>query len=556
MSSVPAHTSVAIVGGGPNGIALANLLGAYGVRTVVIEREREILEYPRAVGMDDEALRLFQTVGLADALVQEMIPNVPLRMFRADGHCFADIRAATREFGWWRRNIFMQQIAEKTLRQGLARYSHVTLRLGEEVTGLEQDDSGVTLQVRDAAGQTQSLRCDYCVAADGGRSPVRDMLGVKLLGKTHAIKWLVVDVRNAPLDAPYTALNCDPRRPNVCIYLPYGYRRWEFMVFADEDEQAIAAPESVRRLIAPYVKDPAAVEIVRARTYTHHSRVADRFLVGRVALVGDAAHLSPPWIGQGLNAGLRDVGNLAWKLAGIVHGQLRPAVLHTYPQERHQHAKAMIDLADVFGALLMPTHRLKAWLRDAFFSAARLLPGVRNYVLQMRFKPMPRMDEGVVVRPAGGPMVGRMLIQPDVLDAEGTRRKLDDVLGPWFALIGWQCDPQAALSPAERAAWQALGTRFVRIDRTCCGSAPGQRMQAQPGTVCIEDVDNQFSDWIDAHGGGASNPVLLLRPDRYIAAQCDAADLAEVTRRFAAFTPASPASQDQPDSGREQRLAA
>lgn len=522
------QAAVVIVGGGPNGIAMANLLGLYGVHTVVIERELQILEYPRAVGMDDEALRLFQTAGLADVLQREMIPNVPLRMFRADGRCFADIRASTREFGWWRRNIFMQQMAEKTLRQGLARFPNVELRLGEEVVAVEQDERGVTLQVRNAAGQLDTLRCDYCVAADGGRSPMREMLGVKLLGKTHSIKWLVVDVRNAPLDAPYTALNCDPKRPNVCIYLPYGYRRWEFMVFADEDEQAIASPESVRRLLAPYVQDPQAVEIVRARTYTHHSRVADRLVVGRVALIGDAAHLSPPWIGQGLNAGLRDAGNLAWKLAGIVHGQLRPSVLESYEHERHAHAKAMIDLADVFGALLMPTHRVKAWLRDAFFSGVRWLPGVKNYVLQMRFKPMPKYDRGVVV--PGAPAVGRMLIQPDVEDADGVRRKLDDVLGPWFAVIGWRVDPQAALSPQDRAFWQALGARFVCIDRA---RGAGQRAASAHGTVHVEDIDNHVEDWMASHPGGA---VVVLRPDRYIAAQCSAEQLADVTRRFGAFT--------------------
>lgn len=543
MTTPEQHVPVVIVGAGPNGVALANLLGGYGIRTVVIERERQILEYPRAVGMDDEALRLFQTVQLAEPLLRDMIPNVPLRMFRADGRCFADIRASTREFGWWRRNIFMQQLAEKTLRRGLERYPHVDLRLGDEVTGLAQDEHGVRLKVRNAQGQETTMACDWCVAADGGRSPLREMLGVTLAGRTHAIKWLVVDVRNAPLDAPYTALNCDPRRPNVCIYLPYGYRRWEFMVFPDEDAQAMALPESVRRLIAPYVKDVDAVEIVRARTYTHHSRVAERFVVGRVALIGDAAHLSPPWIGQGLNAGLRDAGNLGWKLAGIVQGRLKPEVLATYHDERHRHAGAMIELADLFGALLMPTNRLKAWLRDTFFSAARLLPGVRNYVLQMRFKPMPRYEQGVVVRTPGTPMVGRMLIQPDVEDARGQRVKLDDVLGPWFAVVGWQTDPQAALSAAEIATWRALGARFVRIDRARGGPSPGARVASPLNTQCVEDVDNQFSDWMDAHPG----PLLVVRPDRFIAAQCSAADLPEVTRRFAAFT-----TQPQP----EQRLAA
>ncbi|MEP7099663.1 MAG: bifunctional 3-(3-hydroxy-phenyl)propionate/3-hydroxycinnamic acid hydroxylase [Burkholderiales bacterium] len=525
------RTSVVIAGGGPNGITVANLLGAYGIDTIVIEREKQILEYPRAVGMDDEALRMFQTVGLADSLLQDMIQNVPMRMYRADGKCFADIRPATREFGWWRRNIFMQQLAEKTLRDGLARYPNVDLRLGEEVVAVSQDARAVTLQVRDASGEAYTIEADYCVAADGGRSPLREMLGLKLVGKTHPIKWVVVDVKNADVDAPHTALNCDPRRPNVCIYLPYGFRRWEFLVFPHEDEHAIAQPDSVRRLLKPYVRDPGKIEIVRARTYTHHSRVAEKFVVGRVALVGDAAHLTPPWIGQGLNAGLRDAGNIAWKLAGIVRGQLQPSVLNTYEQERHAHSKAMIDVADAFGALLMPTSRFKAWLRDSFFSAVRVLPGIRNYVLQMRFKPMPTYRSGVLVSEPGTPAVGKMLIQPDVEDAEGRRRKLDDVLGPWFCVIGWQIDPQAALSDTDRAFWRELGARFVQINRARSGDQPGARLRAAAGTECIEDIDNHLADWFTANPGS----MVVLRPDRYIAAQSSVDRMAEVTQGFRAF---------------------
>lgn len=535
----PSRASVVIVGGGPNGIAVANLLGAYGVDTVVIERETQILQYPRAVGMDDEALRLFQTVGLADRLSRDMIQNVPMRMFRADGKCFADIRPATREFGWWRRNIFMQHLAEKTLRDGLSRYANVDLRLGEEVVGISQDNDGVTLQVRNAADESNALRCDYCVAADGGRSSMRDLVGLRLVGKTHSMKWVVVDVRNAEVDAPYTALNCDPRRPNVCIYLPYGYRRWEFLVFPHEDAQAIAEPDSVRRLLAPYVPDPAKVEIVRSRTYTHHSRVAERFVQGRVVLIGDAAHLSPPWIGQGLNAGLRDAGNIAWKLAGIVRGQLAPSVLETYEQERHRHAKAMIDLADAFGAMLMPTNRFKAWLRDRFFSSIRATPGFRDYVLQMRFKPMPRYEQGMVVTRQGADAVGRMMIQPDVEDAAGERRKLDDVLGPWFAVIGWELDPQAGMTDVARQFWSALGARFVRISRARSGTQPGLRLQSSQGTECVEDVDNHFADWIAAHRCS----IVVLRPDRYVAALTTPQELPAVAGRLRAFMPAWPAAQ-------------
>ncbi|KWB19507.1 3-(3-hydroxyphenyl)propionate hydroxylase [Burkholderia cepacia] len=528
----PERTSVAIVGAGPNGVAMANLLGLYGIATVIVEKAADVVEFPRAVGIDDEALRMFQTAGLADELSRDIIQNVPLRMFKANGECFADIRPSIREFGWWRRNIFMQQLAERTLRAGLARYPHVSLRTSEEVVDVEQDDGGVTLQVRRADGRQYALQADYMVAADGGRSPMRELLGVTLAGTTHPIKWVVVDVKNAGLDQPCTALNCDPRRPNVCIYLPFDFRRWEFLVFPHEDEAAIAQPDSIRALIAPYVDDIDRVEIVRARTYTHHSRVAERFVVGRVAFVGDAAHLSPPWIGQGLNAGLRDVGNLAWKLAGIVRGALHPGVISTYESERRDHAKAMIDLADTFGAMLMPTNRLVAFVRDRVLGLVRFAPGLKDYILQMRFKPMPSYTRGIVL-PGGSDAVGRMIVQPDVETADGVRRKLDDVLGPWFSIVGWQCDPQACLSDDDRAYWTSLGAVFVQVSRSRSGSSRARRVTSVHGSACVEDVDNALAAWFDRHAG----PLVVVRPDRYVAAQTDAVGMARATAAFQAFAP-------------------
>ncbi|HGO6126062.1 TPA: bifunctional 3-(3-hydroxy-phenyl)propionate/3-hydroxycinnamic acid hydroxylase [Burkholderia cepacia] len=528
----PERTSVAIVGAGPNGVAMANLLGLYGIATVIVEKAADVVEFPRAVGIDDEALRMFQTAGLADELSRDIIQNVPLRMFKANGECFADIRPSIREFGWWRRNIFMQQLAERTLRAGLARYPHVSMRTSEEVVDVEQDDGGVTLQVRRADGRQYALQADYVVAADGGRSPMRELLGVTLAGTTHPIKWVVVDVKNAGLDQPCTALNCDPRRPNVCIYLPFDFRRWEFLVFPHEDEAAIAQPDSIRALIAPYVDDIDRVEIVRARTYTHHSRVAERFVVGRVAFVGDAAHLSPPWIGQGLNAGLRDVGNLAWKLAGIVRGALHPGVISTYESERRDHAKAMIDLADTFGAMLMPTNRLVAFVRDRVLGLVRFAPGLKDYILQMRFKPMPSYTRGIVL-PGGSDAVGRMIVQPDVETADGVRRKLDDVLGPWFSIVGWQCDPQACLSDDDRAYWTSLGAVFVQVSRSRSGSSRARRVTSVHGSACVEDVDNALAAWFDRHAG----PLVVVRPDRYVAAQTDAVGMARATAAFQAFAP-------------------
>lgn len=525
------RTSVVIVGAGPNGVAMANMLGLYGIDTVIVEKTAQIVEFPRAVGIDDEALRLFQTAGLTDELSRDIIQNVPLRMFKANGACFADIRPSVREFGWWRRNIFMQQLAEKTLRDGLARYPHVSLRTSEEVVDLTQDEQGVSLRVCRSDGQAYTLEADYVIAADGGRSSLRQMLGVKLIGKTHPIKWVVTDVKNADLEQPCTALVCDPRRPSVCVYLPFNYRRWEFLVFPHENEEEIVKPEVIKRLIAPYVRNVDDIELVRVRTYMHHSRVAERFLVGRVALIGDAAHLTPPWVGQGLNAGLRDVGNLAWKLAGVIKGTFNADVLKTYESERRDHAKAMIDLADTFGAMLMPTSRMVAFLRDAFFSLARCAPGLRNYVLQMRFKPMPSYTNGLVL---SGPStaIGKMIVQPDVETPDGLRRKLDDVMGPWFSIVGWRCDPQAVLSEGDRAYWVSMGAKFVQVSRSRSGTSRQGRVSSEYGTECVEDVDNTLADWFEKHPG----QLVLVRPDRYVAAQTDEVGVAEMTRRFQAFS--------------------
>ncbi len=523
---------VAIVGGGPAGITTANLLGVYGVPAVVLERSETILDYPRAVGLDDEALRLLQGAGLAETLLRDMISNQPMRMFTASGRSFADILPTTREFGWPRRNIFSQPLSEATLRAGLDRFESVQLRVGHEVVGLEQDGHGVRLDWKATDGRSGSLRADYVIGADGGRSTVRDqLLKIPLEGTTHAAKWVVIECDNDPLDAASTALHCDPARPYVCARLPYGLRRWEFMLFPGEDDEQMLRPEKVQQLLAPHVPDPAALNIIRARVYTHHSRVARDFRKGRVFLVGDAAHLTPPWIGQGLNAGFRDVGNLTWKVAGVVRGQLDPSVLDTYTRERHAHAKAMIDLADQVGAIFSIRNRALAWLRDRLLLSMHMIPAVRDYVLQFRFKPMPRYDpSGLVVSGAGpaGQAVGRMMIQPNVELPDGETRRLDDACGPWFALVGWKTDPLALLSPPERERWRRMGARSLMVVRARSAVSPGVTQTCDTGTVVVQDIENALSFWFEGRGC----QVAVLRPDRYVGVLTNAPDFAVASRRF------------------------
>jgi 3-(3-hydroxy-phenyl)propionate hydroxylase len=534
---IASRVPVLIVGGGPVGITLANLLGAYGVQTLVIERSLEVHDFPRAVGLDDEAMRTFQAAGVADGMLRDMIQNVPMRMYSARHQCFAEILPQTQEFGWFRRNLFSQPLGERTLRDGLKRFAHVQLMLGAELVGLSQDAAGVDATVRLQDGTTRPVRCDYLVGADGGRSMVREgILKLPFEGKTHARKWVVIECDNDPLDAPYTALHCDPQRPYVCLRLPYGLRRWEFMLFPGEDSEQMLQPQKVLELLGRHVAQPERLNVIRARVYTHNSRVARDFVTGRVALAGDAAHITPPWIGQGLNAGLRDAFNLAWKLAGIVDGRLRPDVLLSYQTERHAHAKAMIELADLFGAVLSVTSPWQAWLRDRALLALRRLPALRDYVLQMRFKPMPRFSEGMVLNntdPLQAQAVGRMFIQPKVETAGGEVTRLDEELGPGFALLTWQDDLAGRDAASVMPCLARLGARAVVAVRARSVQAITLKDKIGTDVRLVQDHENALHFWFQRTGAD----WVLLRPDRYVAALGHAKDLgAQLERYCALFT--------------------
>jgi len=256
--------------------------------------------------------------------------------------------------------------------------------------------------------------------------------------------------------------------------------------------------------------------VIRHRIYTHHSRIAGAFRRGRLLLAGDAAHLMPVWQGQGYNSGIRDAANLGWKLAAVVTGQAGDALLDTYDVERRKHARAMIDLSTMVGRVISPTNGRVAAMRDVVVRAASCVPPLKRYVLEMRFKPMPRYEQGAVVhavpcRPDSP--VGTLFIQPAVDTREQQNVLLDDVLGPWFAVLCWNNNPREILGAEAFANWKALGARFVAARPLTQLHWNGHD---DPDVVVVGDRAGGLKTWFDAH----TESVLFLRPDRCIAGAC------------------------------------
>jgi 3-(3-hydroxy-phenyl)propionate hydroxylase len=506
---------VVVVGAGPVGLTLANILGLRGVRTLVVDERATLIDYPRGVGLDDESLRTFQAIGLADRILPHTVPNQILRFVDAKRRVLAEMAPADARFGWPKRNGFVQPLVDAELLSGLDRFEHVEVWWGHPMTSCTETADAVTVEL-DGEGGRKNLRARYVVGCDGGRSTTRQLMGVSFDGTTSPTRWLVVDVANDPLGHPNSEVGADPERPYASISIAHGIRRFEFMIHANETDEQAEDPAFLARMLASFVPHPDRVDVIRHRLYTHHSRIAGAFRRGRLLLAGDAAHLMPVWQGQGYNSGIRDAANLGWKLAAVVTGYAEDALLDTYDVERRKHARAMIDLSTMVGRVISPTNRRVAAARDLLVRSASIVPSLKRYVLEMRFKPMPRYEQGAVVhsepRRTDSP-VGTLFVQPRVDTREHQNVLLDDVLGGWFAVLCWNNNPREILRPTAFANWKALGAKFV-------AARPLSQLRwtghDDPDVLVVGDRGGELKAWFDTH----QESVLFLRPDRCIAGAC------------------------------------
>lgn len=507
------HTAqVAIVGAGPVGLTIANYLGQMGVSVLLIEKLESLIDYPRAIGIDDESLRAMQAVGLVDKVLPHTTPWHAMRFMTPKGRCFADIQPMTDEFGWSRRNAFIQPQVDGVLYEGLSRFPHVRCLFSREVEAFSQNSDNVTLNLKGSAGEHETVRADWLVACDGGASLIRRTLNIPFEGKTAPNQWIVIDIANDPLATPHVYLCCDPVRPYVSAALPHGVRRFEFMVMLGETEAQLSEPHKMRQLLSKVLPDPDNVEPIRQRVYTHNARIAERFRVDRVLLAGDAAHIMPVWQGQGYNSGMRDAFNLGWKLALVVRGKAGEALLDSYQQERRDHAKAMIDLSVTAGNVLAPPKRWHGAVRDGISWLLNYLPPVKRYFLEMRFKPMPQYREGALLAEGEGKTspVGKMFIQPKVTLEGGQVTLLDEVMGANFAIIAWGSNPLWGLNDEQIARWRAVGVRFIQV-------VPEVQIHCDqdnvPGVIRLGDTQNRLKSWFAQH----DTAIAVVRPDRFVA---------------------------------------
>ncbi|MGW3958499.1 bifunctional 3-(3-hydroxy-phenyl)propionate/3-hydroxycinnamic acid hydroxylase MhpA [Amycolatopsis sp. NPDC005003] len=448
---------VVIVGAGPTGLTAAALLGRYGVGCLVLERWESVYPQPRAVHLDDEVHRILGRLGLAGEFAAISRPCHGLRLLDPDLRVLAEFRRSPGggRHGYPEANMFDQPDLEHLLRAHLATIGAVTLRGNTEVTGVRQDGTGVRVDVTDrGTGARETIHADYVLGCDGANSLTRTAIGATTADLKFDQRWLVVDIATTADLGHWEGVHqvCDPARAATYMRIGKTRYRWEFRLLPGETADDFHRPDRLFPLIAPWTRDvPAAeLEIVRVAEYTFRARVADRWRDRRVFLLGDAAHLTPPFIGQGMGAGLRDAVNLAWKLAGVLDGTLSVSALDSYEAERKPHARAMIRRAVLVGKAMTEGGRFGDLIRRV------VAPRLSGRVLDSATPGLHRSD--LVVRPRfGRSLAGRLC--PNALLDDGTR--FDDVAGGRFAVV-----TTITPSETERAAIRESGAVLVSTRRS------------------------------------------------------------------------------------------
>lgn len=536
------NVDVAIIGLGPTGLTLAHFLGKRGLNVAVFERDKQFYGRARAVYTDDECMRAWQWANIADDVAPDMIQDMPAQWIRADGSVIARMISTARPQGWPVSNFLYQPWLETKMEALLhERYPNVSLHRGVEVLGFDQDDSGVTLRHQSVdSDKIETTRASYLVACDGGRSKTREEgLGIKMTGGSFPERWLVIDLEVEDADnilrhLPYFSFVCDPERPIVNCPQPGAHHRFEFLLDDTDVKEEWESEAKVRQLISRFI-DPDKATVLRKLVYSFNALNANEWRKGRVILAGDAAHMTPQFMGQGMSGGIRDAANLGWKLDMVLRGQAGDELLDSYMTERRPHVQAMIDISVIMMKVVSVRNRLVAATRNMLLVTASTLPLIKDEIRRGSFKPGPDYKKdnfwGIARKRRKG-AEGRLIPQPQVRSFLGKISRADDVLGDGFALIGVGIDPWAGLSEGSKTRWKEIGVQSVALwgftDRPQNVRNFGS---LSPETIELEDMTHELSDFCRKHGVRKGD-VLVVRPDRVVAAVTKASGIETISQKL------------------------
>jgi len=530
--SAPPHNAsvqccdVLVVGFGPSGAAMAAMLGRQGHHILVVDRLTGIYDKPRAIALDHEVMRHFDNMGIAADVLPHVTPFTASEHFGAQGQLIRriDMVAPPYPMGYTPSMVFTQPPVEAALRRHAQSLENVTVALGVELIDLREASGAVYASLHDATGHTSTVRARYVIGCDGASSTVRQRAGLALTDLVFDDPWLVVDVRVGEAGLarlPTTSAQiCDPARPTTYIVGPNNHRRWEIMLLPGESAREMEQPERVWELLATWLKAEEG-EIWRAAAYRFHALVAERWRRGRIFIAGDAAHQQPPFIGQGMCQGLRDVANLAWKLDRVLRDRSPESLLDTYGQERGAHVRVLTERIKAIGQMICERDPQAAAARDARI----LAEGGGQPRTITRQEIVPPLQHGLIAAP-GTPARGLLFPQPFITDGHASCL-LDQRIGTGWRLV---LDGRV-LAQDDFQSWQAEFAELVVASVAPTGISVRD-------VAALRETEGVLAAWFDQHQVHAA----LVRPDHYVfGAAANAAALrpllADLVQRLSAASP-------------------
>lgn len=495
---------VIIVGMGPVGALCANLAGLWGLNALVVEKSETVYANPRAMGFDHEVMRVFGNIGLADSIAEHVMPYRPSEYRTTGSQLIKRIDAAQPPFplGWAPNYVFSQPPVERALREKIARFKSVTVELGSEVLSVDSAESQANVRIQAKDGTERTVTAAHVLACDGGTSPIRTRLGLKMDDLAFDEPWLVVDVilnEGAGEDLPKTNVQfCELARPCTFVVGPGRHRRWEFMINPDEQPSEISKPEMIKKLISRWLPEQD-YQLWRASAYRFHALILEQWKADRVFFLGDAAHMTPPFLAQGMCQGIRDALNLVWKIALVKEGLAAPEFLETYQIERTPHVRQTTLAAKEFGGVICERDSERAANRDA-----RLIEHMKeNPGGTIRQSLIPGLSQGFIaqVSPAG-----ELFPQPMVIDHVGKRALLDEFTGQVFRVVVAPGFDATALLRCLRSS-QSLKGLPIHVVRLVNPEQSGARAADE-----YQEVDGLLAQWLEQRGCN----VVIVRPDHYV----------------------------------------